>query len=245
MKKITVLVIAISAFVLPVFSSAQSFTLNTKVFSRYLGQNGGIFHDSPVIQTDLWAEWNSGVYADIWWSIPADMSNFHDGFANEIDYNLGWAGSAGDFNLDFGLLYIDVSPLVNVYNDFYSPYGEIGKSFDIAGEKIAPYLRIEYYDNADPNKTDDMKGGTWIYLGARHQLKISQSTTISTNARLLHDSGAFGQKTGWLGQAFLTVRNKISPKITLLSDFKFSAPFDSNDPRNPETIVGIGISYSF
>lgn len=246
MKKIAVVIAITLALCFAHAADAQNLTLTSKMFSRYLGQNGGIFYDTPVVQTDLWAGWSNGVYADIWWSCAANGGGFHTTFANEIDYNVGIVKPLGAYNVDVGILYIDVVPLGTVFNDVWSPYAEIGRSFTLGTVAVAPYLRLEGYHNVDGSKTNFQPGWTqWGYAGARWRWSITPAIELSANARIFHDSGGFGKNKGWLGQAFVTTKAKMSARTAILTDIKFSTPIDVTDDRTTEFIVGAGLSYSF
>jgi hypothetical protein len=111
--------------------TAQDITLTSWTRAQYLGVNGSIFLDNPVIQTDLGLRWDN-LYANIWWSVGLDDSDLNSNFGDEVDLTLGWAKTNGRFTWDTGLLYLEVVNLCRLHNDFVSLYAngayELNKS---------------------------------------------------------------------------------------------------------------------
>lgn len=178
-----------------------SATVLGKVWSEYLGATGGVIHDKPVFQTDIFVSLPKGFYFDIWHSMGLENSNLSANFGDEIDLTLGWTGKLGEvYYLDTGVMYYDCYPVLEGKNyDAFSPYVEVGRSMELrrflGTHILVPFGRLEAN-----LPTGDTNSGTYSYAGVKHVWKISEKLQVKQKIDFLHDSGSFGAMSGLIGR---------------------------------------------
>ena len=217
-------------------ASAQEVTLTTKTGTIYLGANGAVFHDTPVVHTDIFLNWKNGVYADIWTS-TAFKGGW--GFDKEVDLTLGKSGKLGKFDYS-----TDVSYFALVITDIAVVNVEFSRTFQ-ANTRIGltPLVRGEYYF---PVRKGGPRRGVMGIIGSRASVKLAPRVDFAGMARLRKDSGCFEFDSALLGQGFTGLNFKITEKLTLSSGIYFSSPISSvRDGRKKEAVPEIGISYRF
>src|SRR3989344_7029951 len=89
----------------PSASAQVSWTVTTEVFDKYLaGSLGFRLYDGPVSQTNINASVTKGAlegaYANIWFSGGLVGDRFPSNIRNEVDWTLGWAGTANGMGVD-------------------------------------------------------------------------------------------------------------------------------------------------
>ncbi|MFA6495077.1 MAG: hypothetical protein WC246_01220 [Candidatus Paceibacterota bacterium] len=238
MKKLAVFMGAVTIGLFGTMTQAQSITVSAEVFSKYLGGNGAIFYDSPVVQVDTTIAWANGIYVDAWKSCGS-------GFGNENDLSVGWTKTLTDgCYLNVEGLYIDAHPSGDTDDNMFSPRLEFGKDFKLGATTISPYVRWENYQVQ--RWTSLMNGGDFLFIGTKISWQSSERlVSLSTNAKIVYDKGTFCNDSGYLAQLCARAEMKISKQTALVADVKASAPLTTHDARKNEIAVGVGIVYRF
>ena len=98
MKRILILlsvVIIFGVMVSPAIADNEiSVSFSSKLWPRYLGADGTIYHDEPVLQSDIFISLPKGFYFDIWHSVGLDDTDLSSNFGDEgPNFTLGWSGN--------------------------------------------------------------------------------------------------------------------------------------------------------
>lgn len=220
----------------PADSSLVSFTLTTTLFNQYLGANGDIFYDGPVIQPDLFIAFPNGLYADVWVS-RAD-GNLGEDFGDELDLTVGWSNERLDVSAArFWVLGGDVAQLKAVFAPWLLDYGANSFILD---------TKIEYYW---PTASGGPAEGTMLRIGLSYSRQLSERWSLSQRGGVFWDSGAFGYERGYLaewrgGVSFSWKGMSIGPVV------KFTTPIDLDHdinaaPRSTQWAFGFTVSKNF
>lgn len=216
-------------------SAQTSYTLTTQVFDKYLGADGGVFYDGPVIQPDIFVSFQNGVYADLWAS-RGNKAGWGDDFDSEVDFNLGWA----DNNFDVGVLYILSPPSVSDVLELY--LGITTKEF---GGGAKAYLKVEHYL---PMKGIDPARGTITRLGLEGGKELGRFN-VDWKLGGLYDTGAFGYSDGILAEGDVTLlyTSDHFKWLSLGPTLKATTPIHLNhdDGREFNYAVGVVSKISF
>jgi len=224
-----------------------SVTLSSKVYSEYLSSNsGGICHDGPVIQTDMFISLPRGFYFDVWHSAGLNGTDLSSDYGDEIDYTIGWSGKVKGIGLDLGVAYFDLIDLFEApHGDLIMPYLEFNKGFDISkNHRLTPFVCFKFPYSA---KGDELGHGFRTYLGTKHAWQINPKLSFNQKINLLFDDGACGNDSGVLGQYQGGISWQASKQLTLdLISVKAVTPLTSlSDSRETKIVYGAGITYRF
>ncbi len=224
-----------------------STTLTSKFRSQYVFSNGFVVHDEPVIQTDLFVTFEHGVFADLWTSVPTNLSEIGDNFGTEAMLTLGWKGRVGDYNLSFAVEYEDLHNTLSFEGtDFQIFVGDVSRDFKATDDfTITPFLHLE------TNFTFDgvVQGDTLPRLGTRLSWHINDIVSVSSQIMAVYDPGILGGDAGWIGNAEAAFNWKIKDNLFLEAPYtRLIQPitaFSDADGRNTEIVFGFGLSYTF
>ncbi len=226
-----------------------SVTSTSKLLSRYVGNNGAVLYNKPVVQTDVFVLLPRGFYADLWWSTGLDSTFSNDG-GDEIDWNVGWSGQIGaGVVFDVGVSFLDLAELFRGRGpipDFVQPYTGIEKTFTPSeSHSLTPYLRIEFLLPV----RDDVRKGMYVHLGLKHTWKATEFLVLNQKAFVLYDTGVAGFDPALIGQYQTSFDWSLSKRWTLSAPiFKFSIPLSSvssTDGRESKMVYGFGLSFLF
>lgn len=226
-----------------------SVSLSTDFVSQYIGfENGGVFYDKPMFQTDLSVSHKSGFHADIWWGTGFNNNLIGSGFDDEVDYNIGFANTVpftnGKIQFDIGVGYWD---LYNVFtstrNDILHPFVEITYPLEISkGLKLVPFAKFQGYTL--PFKTD-FEEGTATSAGSKYRFDLSRRFAITGITSFGYDDGGFGFQRGVIWKDYVNLEWAISSHLTWkVVEFQFYVPIGVND-RDPQQVYGTGVVWSF
>lgn len=249
MKKVLksmILVIILIACLEVKIASAQenvSITLSSKIWTKYLGTNGFVYHEEPVIQTDLFISLPKGFYVDIWHSVGLDDNNLSSNYGNELDYTLGWSGEIKGFLFDTGISYFDIyKTFENSGEDIIQPYVVLSKEIPVSNSVFSPYLKAELPFSA---KNSNSKG-IYLYAGINHLLELTEKLSVNHEMYFLHDNGAFGLNSGIIGGYNAGLSYNISNHVILEPILiKTTTPLFGAELRKTETVFGSGITFNF
>jgi hypothetical protein len=227
--------------------------ISTRTKSQYLGSFvADIFYDGWVQQTSMTLSFpgvkNSvvkGLSLNVWNSAAPNNRPFGSGFASELDLSAGWSGKIRGINLNVGVTYLDVYPLVMLpRGDVVNASITLSKTMK-AGKQLTvePYL---FNVVAGPVRGKVPNGGWIMQAGATLKWKPKRWLTFTTNPHAIHDSGAFGEKEGYLFGGNVDAGVKISKHITLHPlEIGTGLPIKIKDQRRNRIVYGFGLDFSF
>lgn len=232
LNKFTFVLVLLLSVGLTVNASAQTTTFTTKVLDKYLGSNGGIFFDGPVVQPDVLVCFQNGVCFDLWGS-RGDRGQWGEAFDSEIDFNGEWANE----NFNAGILYIYSEPSAS---DVLNLYTTVTTDELIGGIKV--YIKLEHYLAMEGN---DPGRGSFTHLGLKGDRTLGHFS-FGWTVEAFYDTGAFGFSDGTLAAG----------KATLLYDFgwlsagpmiKATAPIHlaNDDGREFDYAIGLVSQVTF
>ncbi len=212
---------------------AQSVTVTSKVKAIYLGAQGAEFYpDAPVLQSDVFVSWKNGMYFDLWTSTAANTTLRFD---KEVDFTLGRRVVVGRMKYSADMNYYAIQAV-----DVLNPNVEVS----LNATKLSPFARLEVYA---PRKRGGPKKGVMEILGLRSATKVAPRLGLQVEAKVRHDSGAFGFDEAWLGQGYVGAVIYVG-KSTVVGGVRMSDPMTSvsaKDGRKGEAVWEIGISRGF
>jgi hypothetical protein len=216
-------------------SQAQNFTTNLDWKSSYvLMDNAGLFHDEPVIQGDITATFQNGIYASLWFSTSPESSWGND-LGDEIDPSLGWSGDIGyGFKMNIALIYF-YEPEAN-FPDIWYPKMVISHEFfgwDI-GLKIGVYLPI-----------DGSEGGWLVGPMANKTFKVTDKWSVPVTLKLIYDDGGFGNDSGVIPSISTGLNYKVSDGLSVSLSIAGCVPLWTDDARKERFVLGLGTSLKF
>ncbi len=207
-------------------AAAQNVTITTATRPIYLGQQGGVFYDRPVQQTDVAAAWKNGVFADFWTSTGF---NSKKDFGKEIDLVLGRAGKLGKLNYSTDVAYFIVQGI-----DVANWNGQLSAGPFFA--KVEGYAPVQ---KGGPRK------GLIVSVGEQVSFAPSKRVSFSIMQLMKHDSGAFGFDKMWLYQGRLGLNLALSEKLTVGTAMRWSLPFPDegiDDERKGKIVWELNLS---
>jgi len=227
--------------------------ISTRTKSQYFGTFvKDIFFDGWVQQTSVTFSiprarnaFFRGLSLNLWNSSVPNTRPFGSGFGSEQDLALNWSGKISGINIIAGVTYLDVYPLrrlargdvVNASLTMNKSYA-LGKYF-----AVTPYL---FNVVAGPVKGSTPNGGWITQSGIALQYKPAQWLTFTTSPHAVHDSGAFGEKEGYLFGQNGDFAIQVSKHFSLHPiEINAGTPIRVKDSRRPHVIFGFGLDYSF
>lgn len=237
---------ALAILIVQIPALGADFNLSTKLQSQYLAGNGAIFHDRPVIQSDLLVSFSSGIYADIWHSSSLEFDNWNRGSDDEIDYMVGWAHAFPKFNVDAGVLYMNFVDLNYDTGDVVLPYLELSKT-PKRKQSWSPYVRFQ---PGFPIKGSLPKKGYYLAGGLSSiQQQRKSGPEIRQKLSAIYDSGTFGWEENTIGEYKFELSYKFGKRTRIIFPsatvyIPLSKPSEL-DGRKTCVSVGTGLSVVF
>ena len=227
------------------FPAQAGNTLTCKALDKYLGANGGVFHNSTVVQCDVFTTWGeNGLYTDLWVSYSGEGS-WQDTFGDEVDFTVGKYGTLGGLGYDVGIAYFSIADDGTNMADVWQLYLEVNKSFTSGSLTLTPFVKLEAYFASD--FSDNPESGQFVKLGMKYARPLGEKWNFSGKAQAYYDSSSFGLPAGVLADADLTVSYQLTESFSVGLTGKISAPIDLNpgDNRSSETAYGLTASFKF
>lgn len=215
---------------LTVNASAQTnYTLTTKVFDKYLGANGSVFYDAPVIQPDLFVAFQNGVYADLWAS-RGDAGQWGEDFDSEINVSGGWANEF----FDGGILYIATEPSASDVLEFY-----LGITTRELGGWAKVYLKAEHYLAMTGNNPARGTITRFGLQGSQERGRLGFDWKVGG----FYDTGAFGFSEGTLAECGVATFYNFEKVawLSLGSTLKATTPIHLNHDDGREFNYAVGL----
>lgn len=237
------LLVGVFAFVIFLAGAVQAQTEKPRisvssgvgVYSKYIVDNGILYHDDPLLQGSVTLTFNRcGGYIDLWGSMDFDgIGNYGE----EIDVTAGWIFK----KMNIGVSFLDYAKVFSTQEpDFVRLFSEIPLPFfQIPGHQITPFFRYEYYA---ATREYDLNSGAWMMFGLRHTWELSRHWIIRQEGKIVYDGGVFQSLPGFLGIYNAAVDLSCgSATLTLLSVRQSMIPQSMTDREN-KTIVGASVN---
>lgn len=229
------------------FFGAFTFEIDVTARSLYLGdENGAIFYDGPVLQTDFQLRHESGLYLGIWISSGFDTEWPSEDWSDEVDYYIGYTKEIGGFEFDASVFWCDDTPVGR------SPINDVL----IASLSVtAPALLETKTFNVSPNAfisgywtfgDTEFEGGVIGGLGFVATYAPTDSISIDLGAHLVIDDGAYGNDNGSLFRATLAATWAVTETFSFKPlEITVFTPLSVVDERKTECILGAGFTLTF
>lgn len=229
-------------------------SLSVDMLTEYLGANGVIFHDEPVLQTDLFVLITLGlpidVYIDIWWSSDFD-GDLSGSYGDEVDWTAGILGKVPwvPGSIDFGVSVFDTYDLFKSggpMGDVIRPYLTLSKGIRLnESHLVTPYTKFE----AQLPLRSGIGRGYNLTFGAKHSWQAKPWLSVNSDLSTQYDSGAYGFDRAWIGFAKFSLGWRLREDFLLRAPtLKGSCPMTSVselDGRSCHGVIGFGITYNF
>lgn len=226
-----------------------SFTLEIDVTARshYLGEeNGAIFYDGPVLQTDFRLSHESGFYLGVWVSSGFDTEWPSEDWSDEVDYYLGYTKEIGGFEFDASVFWCDDTPVGR------SPVNDVL----IASLSVTAPAFIETKSfNLRPNAfisgywtfgDTEFEGGVIGGVGLVASYAPLEKLSLDASAHIIFDDGAYGNDSGALLRATLAATWAVTDHLSIKPvELTFFTPLSVKDGRETECILGVGFALTF
>ena len=202
-------------------------TITSMIRDKYTGDQGAVFYEHPVSNTDFSVTFRNGMFAGVWVSTGF---NGRKDFDKELDLYVGYSRAIQrfQFSTDFEYFAIQGIDIVNLNGDL-----SLGPAF----------VRLEGYA---PVKQSGPSKGLIASLGLKHEFNLGERFSFEIGGRGKYDSGSFGYEKAWLAQGTGILNFRASSKVTLIAEAELSKPIKAlTDGRKREATFGGGISYSF
>lgn len=203
-------------------------------WSQYLGNNGGIFHDAPVLQGNITAEFRGGLYVDLWASRAEGpwLSTYGD------EGNLVVGYSPND-RLDLGVAYVLLSELSPT--DAGWAYVQLtSRPIEQRGWSLSVFTKIDYYW---PLETANDVEGYNFHLGATLTQGWGKWSS-SQGAEVLYDTGAWGAGEGLVWIASVEVAREVGKtSVGLGAKYARGITVPEWDDRTGEFVFGTFIRF--
>ncbi len=228
-----------SPFVPKVWSLTSAFR------SQYVFQNGYVTSDKPVIQSDLFIGTPSGLWLDIWSSVPTSFSRVGEDYATEEYVTLGWTGKLHGFKLSFSVAYDELYPNMRIDGtDFIILAAEVSRPIEVTSTfHLEPFIRSEMNFTLNGG----VRGTTLPRFGSRYIWQITSVVSLSGKGQVLYDPGMLGADEAFIGSIESSLNWKIGKHVSLEFPFvRGVMPLTNvNDGRRPQLICGAGFSVNF
>ncbi len=224
-------------------------SLSTDFVNQYVGfDNGAVFYDKPMFQSDIFFSHKSGFHADIWWGTGLNDDLTRSGFDDEIDYNVGFANAVpftGEkMRFDAGIGYWDMFGLFKGGGfDMIHPFIEINYPVTVFGDrvKLTPFIKWQTYL---PFETS-LDEGTMTSAGCRYRINLGKKLAVTGLTSFGYDDGGFGFQPGVIWKDYLNLEWRLGKSLTWrVIESQFYVPVNVND-RDPEQVFGTGFTWSF
>ena len=233
-------------------SDCYRLDVSTRLRNQYLGGFvADIFYNSWVLQTGATLSFPGlknpvlkGLSLNIWDSSVPNTRPFGSGYGSEVDVAINWTVKVHGINVTATATYLFVYPLKTVpRGDVANASVTFGKTFKVG--KVATLEPYIFNVVAEPVSGKLPNGGWITQAGATLMWKPKSWVTVTANPHGIHDSGAFGEKEGYLFGGTADIGLKVSKHVTIHPiEIGTGLPIDTTDHRRNRIVYGFGIDIS-
>lgn len=180
--------------------SAVELTGELGFWSQYVGETGGVYHDRPVLQTELIAAFRSGLYVGAWAS--RTDGPYRETWGDEVDVFVGFEPND---NLDVGVMYI-LAPKDEL-SDWGSAYLKLSTPPLLEkGWSLVGFLKADYYWPLE--SLTEAEGAYNFRIGGQFSQEWERWSSAQ-RLEVLYDTGTFGSEEGYLWTAVAEVARQL------------------------------------
>ena len=213
-----------------------SVTVSSAVANKYLfGGTGGVLSKDPVVQTDLLLTHKNGIYVDLWNSRSL-KGKWDDGsLGNEVDYGVGWNGTAKGLTAHVGITYFDEPSAFKLgAGDIVYTHARLGKDF-------RPFSLTLGHENLVTMPDSGFQGGNLFSLTASKSVLFwKDRMSVSASIAGVYDTGTLGSDTGFFLRGSTGINWNVSKRLTVNV---VSANYFIR--RTSDVMVSSGITWNF
>jgi hypothetical protein len=216
---------------------------STSSLPKYLGSNGGIFHDAGVQQSSLTVSHRrTGAYGKVFMSLPLGDREAAPNYGRETDLMVGWNVRLRRLGLTGEANYIDVSPAGRHRGNAVQLAGTASTSIPLNdGLTLAPYSAVKFIFPTSGTFPD---GGWFLHQGTNYGWSPGVGPSVGGFAEVVYDAGVFGFEKGFLSRAQTSLNWPLSSRWTLQAPVvQFSRPLsDLTDGRRTQVLLSAGVA---
>ncbi|EKD46806.1 MAG: hypothetical protein ACD_67C00058G0001 [uncultured bacterium] len=245
MKKIIIVVLALSIVGVFEKSSSAEVTFSERVLTKYVSDAGVVFVDEPVTQSDVSISVKNGAYLGFFYSTSLENFNSDKKGVTETDPYAGWKGSLVKVNINAGATYFNLNPAWKFQKeDAVQLHLEVSKKFQLENsQSLTMFARIE---NKIAFKGEGCAKNLHLHSYARHDWTIASKVTVSQKVGVGFDNGAKKKNPALLGSYEMKISYPLGKKVSIDFSERFIAPmWHKNDKRERQIVSGCGISMKF
>lgn len=222
MCRFTQILFAIMLMVSSFVVSAADVSGTIWLKSQYVGANGGVFEDLPVLQGTVTVS-GDRCSVSLWASTTANGWKARGG--DEIDYTVACWRSFGDTKVTGSVGYYDLA----------MPGGAL--DYTVRADHRNWYIKFSHYDTGNL----PFDGGNAAAVGRNFTFDNAGKWTSSGYIEFNHDFGAFGFEEGAFAKAGASFSHPVGEN-TLSIGLDWSGPITVRDRRG-EVVMWVGISF--
>lgn len=198
--------------------NAESLTVGTMVKDRYLGSNGGYFSEGPVVQTDIFQMFDSGIWVDVWNSQDLGGESSASSYANEVDLGVGYAGAFGDkLSVNVGVYYWDCAKTFEYHNDdIWQVFVELAMAAPMYADElmeITPFIKVESLRDSGNGSVVDWESK--FHYGANVKSQLGEKIRMGGKVSFYYDPGIFGVEPGVYVGEEIKITYQLSENVAL------------------------------
>lgn len=235
-------------------SSAQpstfQYSLNSGVFTKYLGTIGGVFYDSPIIVNDITAA-HGDFYLGMWNSTALGHGKYGETFGNEYDFYAGWSHKVGRVRYDVTGMYFLIARLSALNDDLWVIDQKV--SFPDC-PVVQPYVKLRFFNTVGRNSPS---GGVFVWGGLSRQQPIGifsrgRKMNVAIDLSAAYSDGPLGKTPGPVfGRLaiapllFVSERVSVSPSVVVQMPLGGQKNFSHPLTTRTEIVWGLNASTRF
>lgn len=202
-------------------------SFSSQLRPKYVGGDGAVFYNNPVVQSNLFVGFSNGVYVDVWGSKSLTSGQ---NYGNEVDSAIGYAKNG----LDIGLAHWNLMPVSTLSSeDMLSPYVEFSKEWKYY---LTPFAKVEGLISLDGSGSK-----VRLHGGVSHVWQMTKDFSLSQKLSMVHATGS---------NAVWTARHEISLVWSVTKSFSMDISSSSFVPLNnagheTQIVPAVGVTYKF
>ncbi|MFH1029641.1 MAG: hypothetical protein V1770_00090 [bacterium] len=240
MRKINVflLVLILTFFkALPLKAEKTMEASSFRILTGFLQENGILINENPIY------EFKIGIPLPKNFGIKVRYTKaFADDIAEEMRYSFGWVNDNENFNLMFGIQYINIKKFFNINQvNIINPMAKLIKKYSInKNNGFYAYIWLEFPSSLKK----ELENGLYIHIGGEHLWKAKEKLLIKNEISVVHDDGALSQRPRQLGKHTLSIAWRFHKNLGLNFTTNAAATIqNSKEKAEQEAVAGIGLIY--
>lgn len=242
-NKAIIAICLVAALAAAVSAVGAPIDVASKIWSKYLGPNGSMYHDKPVLQTAVSGELPKAFYWEVFHSIGLDDGDFSSNFGDEIDLTVGKTFELSEsLTLDASVAYWDT---VDLLSSKPADVAVASTKLSLAtGESSSVSLCFDRYVSTD---TSIYASGYKVGLYASFEQEVRTGLTLSLEPSVSYDSGAYGYQKAWVAALDASLAWKLDDRVSIVLPAMSMTRMLSTvaDRRKTEVVWGGGLSIAF